>query len=157
MAIKRGLLGTPTPRTRTNASWLRPSAVVAFFFVVLLLPLVFFVARGLYLSESSNKSGGSFEQNVDWRQRLAVQHLKSFLSKEDVNVISANVKDLGPLSLDTFKRNNGSASWKVVGQENLGDTPVEAKSKETYGKQDSSRSKQGTLSGHYLLSVHVEY
>lgn len=46
---------------------------------------------------------------------------------QNVDVISANVKDLGPLSLDSFKRNNGSASWKVVGlgQENSDDASLE--------------------------------
>lgn len=44
---------------------------------------------------------------------------------QDIDIISANVKDLGPLSLDSFKNNNGSASWKVVGQENADDASVE--------------------------------
>lgn len=142
MAIKRGLLGTPSPRTKPNASCLS-SAIVAFF---LFFVIFFFVGPALLISspssELSEKSVGSVEQNVDWRQRLALQHLKSFLSKEDVNVISASVKDLGTLSLDSFKRNNGSASWKVVGEENFDDTSLEVKSKDTYGKQDTSKGKQ---------------
>lgn len=34
-----------------------------------------------------------------------------------IDVITANTNDLGPLSLDFFRKNNFSASWKVVGIE----------------------------------------
>jgi len=32
-----------------------------------------------------------------------------------IDVVKANTNDLGPLSLDSFIKNNLSASWKVVG------------------------------------------
>lgn len=34
-------------------------------------------------------------------------------------IIKASTDDLGPLSLDSFRKNNLSASWKFVGQVSL--------------------------------------
>lgn len=34
-----------------------------------------------------------------------------------IDVIKASTADLGPLSLDSLRKNNLSASWKFVGQE----------------------------------------
>lgn len=39
-----------------------------------------------------------------------------------MDVIKANTDDMGPLSLDSFRKNNFSASWKVDGQENVVDS-----------------------------------
>lgn len=36
-----------------------------------------------------------------------------------IDIITANTNDLGPLSLDFFRKNNFSASWKVVGVETV--------------------------------------
>ncbi|MCD7460776.1 hypothetical protein HAX54_044390 [Datura stramonium] len=36
-----------------------------------------------------------------------------------IDVIKASTDDLGPLSLDSFRKNNLSASWKFVGQETV--------------------------------------
>ncbi|KNA25929.1 hypothetical protein SOVF_002120 [Spinacia oleracea] len=148
MATKRGLLSPSVSRSRINApsssSCLSASSILPFFLLLLIFPLFFFVGRGLYVSSSSG-SGNSFDavkQDVDWRERLILQHLKPFFSKEDIDIISANVKDLGPLSLDSFKNNNGSASWKVVGQENADDASVEAKNIGTNMKQDKLKGKQ---------------
>ena len=44
---------------------------------------------------------------------------------QDIDVIVTNVKNSGQLSLDSFKRNNVSASWMVVGQENVDDPSFE--------------------------------
>lgn len=146
MATKRGLLSTTgisRSNSRINASSSLLS-IIPFILLLLVFPLFFFVARGLHVSSGSRNSFGAVEQNVDWRERLILQHLKPFFSKEDINVISANVKDLGPLSLDSFKRNNGSASFKVVGQENYGDASLEAKRIGTNVKQDKLKGKQDT-------------
>ncbi|XP_074263230.1 polygalacturonate 4-alpha-galacturonosyltransferase [Silene latifolia] len=137
MAVKRWLLGTSDSRSRNAAPSV--SAIVAFFLLLLILPLfVFFFAFSSGWSESSP---GSLKQNVHWRDRLDLQHLKSFLSKEDIDVILDSVKDLGPLSLDSFKQKNGSASWKIVGRESVGDNLLEV--------IESATVKQDTLSdGH---------
>lgn len=34
-----------------------------------------------------------------------------------IDIIKASTDDLGPLSLDSFRKNNLSASWRFVGQE----------------------------------------
>lgn len=150
MAMKRGLLSTSVPRSRTNVSCLSTSSIVVFFLLLFIFPLYFFVGRGLHVSSTSGSKNSfdSIKKNIDWRERLILQHLKPFFSKENVDVISANVKDLGPLSLDSFKRNNGSASWKVVGlgQENSDDASLEAKHVGSNVKQDKSKSKQDTTS-----------
>lgn len=36
-----------------------------------------------------------------------------------IDVIKASTDDLGPLSLDSFRKNNLSASWKFVGRETV--------------------------------------
>ncbi|XP_028123984.1 polygalacturonate 4-alpha-galacturonosyltransferase-like isoform X3 [Camellia sinensis] len=117
MAIKRGLSGAGIHRNRGGGSRF-PIAILVFF--SLLAPLIFFVGRGLYTSTSIDQSGslaGSSKEDVDWREKLALQHVKSLFSKEVFDVITANTNDLGPLSLDFFRKNNLSASWKVVGLE----------------------------------------
>lgn len=149
MAVKRGLLSTSIPRSRTTASSSSIStSIVAFFLLLVVFPLFFFVGRGLHVSSSSGSKipVGSVKQNVAWRERLILQHLKPFFSKEDINAISANLQDLGPLSLDSFKRYNGSASWKVVGQDNSDDASSEAKHTGTNVKQDKLKGKKDTSS-----------
>ena len=84
-------------------------------------------------------------QDVAWRERLATQHIKSLFSKEVIasvqdeqnkfvvlfikiflvdsklipmqviDVIIASTNDMGPYSLDSFRKSNLSASWRVVG------------------------------------------
>ncbi|OVA00168.1 Glycosyl transferase [Macleaya cordata] len=57
-------------------------------------------------------------QILDWRERLAMQHLKSLFSKEVIETITANTHDLGPWSLDNVRKNSLSSSWKVLDLEN---------------------------------------
>ncbi|XP_020218514.1 polygalacturonate 4-alpha-galacturonosyltransferase [Cajanus cajan] len=45
----------------------------------------------------------------------ALQDLKSLFPKEVLDVIVSNTNDMGPLSLESFLKNNLSASWRVVG------------------------------------------
>ncbi|KAK2650480.1 hypothetical protein Ddye_017969 [Dipteronia dyeriana] len=117
MAIRRGLLGTEINRKRGGGSRL-PILIVALF--TLLAPLVFFFGRGLDTTASideNNIPSDPSKQSVHWRETLALQYVKSLFSKEVIDVIAASTVDLGPLSLDTFTKNNMSASWKVVGLE----------------------------------------
>lgn len=39
-----------------------------------------------------------------------------------MDVIKANMDDFGLLSLESFRKNNLSASWKIVGQQTVADT-----------------------------------
>ncbi|KAL3738683.1 hypothetical protein ACJRO7_020116 [Eucalyptus globulus] len=48
---------------------------------------------------------------------MALQHLSSLFSKEVLDVITANIDDSNPLSLDSFRKSNMSASWKIDGSE----------------------------------------
>ncbi|KAJ9556360.1 hypothetical protein OSB04_010974 [Centaurea solstitialis] len=60
------------------------------------------------------------------------------INKEVIDVIKANTDDLGPLSLDSFRKNNLSVSWKVPGLENpIDDDSTSAEKKRiTIAKQE---------------------
>ncbi|KAL7238743.1 hypothetical protein ACSBR2_004775 [Camellia fascicularis] len=150
MAIKRGLSGAGIHRNRGGGSRF-PIAILVFF--SLLAPLIFFVGRGLYTSTSIDQSGslaGSSKEDVDWREKLALQHVKSLFSKEVFDVITANTNDLGPLSLDFFRKSNLSASWKVVGLETSAEnnaTSVEPNQIAANIKQENPTGKRDDSSG----------
>ncbi|XP_010469034.1 PREDICTED: polygalacturonate 4-alpha-galacturonosyltransferase [Camelina sativa] len=112
MALKRGLSGVN--RIRGSSGGSRSILVLLIFFCVF-APLVFFVGRGVYIDSSNDYSNASVKQNLDWRERLAMQSVRSLFSKEVLDVIATSTADLGPLSLDSFKKNNLSASWREVG------------------------------------------
>ncbi|CAA2992938.1 polygalacturonate 4-alpha-galacturonosyltransferase [Olea europaea subsp. europaea] len=145
MAIKRGLSGGIIHRKKSNGPHF--SVVV----LVLLSCLVFsilFVGSGLWSSSATdqiNFSTSSSKQDLRWRERLALQHLKSLFSREVMDVIKANTDDLGPLSLDSFRMNNLSSSWNFVGREiSAGKNTTSAQSKEVaaYTKRESSGGEQ---------------
>ncbi|KAI3829208.1 hypothetical protein L1987_03325 [Smallanthus sonchifolius] len=87
------------------------------------------------------------KQDVDWRAKLALQHIGSLFSKRVIDVIKANTDDLGPLSLDSFRKNNLSASWKFSGQEdviNNNSSPAE----ESTRKWTKTGKEEKILDGH---------
>ncbi|XP_027115028.1 polygalacturonate 4-alpha-galacturonosyltransferase-like [Coffea arabica] len=101
-----------------------PGAAILIFCLVVSPSFLFLVGRGIFYTSSTDQdkiSTSSRNQDLDWRERLALQHVKSLLTREVMDVIKANTNDLGPLSLDSFRKTNLSASWKFVGQE----TPAE--------------------------------
>lgn len=112
MAMKRGLSGASVHRNRGGGSGF-PLAILLFFAV--LVPFIFFVRRGLHATDRDDLSTDPIKQNVDWRERLALQNVKSLFTKKAMDVIASRTSDMGPLSLDIFKKNNLSASWKVIG------------------------------------------
>ncbi|ESQ43971.1 hypothetical protein EUTSA_v10005820mg [Eutrema salsugineum] len=112
MALKRGLSGVH--RIRGGGGGSRSVLVLLVFFCVF-APLVFFVGRGVYIDSSNDYSNASVKQNLDWRERLAMQSFRSLFSKEVLDVITTSTADLGPFSLDSFKKNNLSASWRRTG------------------------------------------
>lgn len=61
----------------------------------------------------------SSKQIVDRREQLAVQRLKSVLTKEVIDSISISRDDLEPWSLDLFRRNHASSSWQVDDKNNV--------------------------------------
>ncbi|KAL1219190.1 Polygalacturonate 4-alpha-galacturonosyltransferase [Cardamine amara subsp. amara] len=112
MALKRGLSGVNRIRGSSGGS---RSLIVLLIFFCVFAPLVFFVGRGVYIDSSNDYSNASVKQNLDWRERLAMQSVRSLFSKEVLDVITTSTADLGPLSLDSFKKNNLSASWRGIG------------------------------------------
>ncbi|XP_024028252.1 polygalacturonate 4-alpha-galacturonosyltransferase isoform X2 [Morus notabilis] len=114
MASKRGPPSAGVHRPRGGGRSRFPLAI-AVLFSLLLAPLIFFVGRGFYTSSHDNDLPGPGKQGAAWRERLAMQHIKSIFSKEVIDVIIASTNDMGPYSLDSFRKNNLSASWKVVG------------------------------------------
>ncbi|XP_052490710.1 polygalacturonate 4-alpha-galacturonosyltransferase isoform X2 [Gossypium raimondii] len=111
MALKRGLSSVGVHRNRSSGSRF-PIVILVLFSV--LAPLVFFVGRGLYKSDQNNVQSGYTKQTVDWRERLALQSIKNLFTKEVIDVVTTSTADLGPLSLDSFRKGNLSASWEVV-------------------------------------------
>ncbi|XP_022757136.1 polygalacturonate 4-alpha-galacturonosyltransferase-like isoform X1 [Durio zibethinus] len=144
MALKRGLSSVGVHRNRSCGSRL-PIAILVFFSV--LAPLVFFVGRGLYISDQSSVQSDFSKQNVDWRERLALQSIKNLLTKEVIDVVTTSTADLGPLSLDSFRKGNLSASWKAIGVETSveDDATSQSNQKGTDLKQEMSQVKEGKL------------
>ncbi|KAE8685098.1 Polygalacturonate 4-alpha-galacturonosyltransferase [Hibiscus syriacus] len=140
MALKRGLSSVGVHRNRSSGSRF-PIVILVLFSV--LFPLVFFVGRGLYISDQNDVQSGYTKQNVDWRERLALQSIRNLFTKEVIDVVTTSTADLGPLSLDSFRKGNLSASWKVVDVE----TSVEndGTSQATNSKQEMSQIKEGRL------------
>ncbi|MFS8027198.1 putative polygalacturonate 4-alpha-galacturonosyltransferase [Helianthus anomalus] len=83
MGIKRGGSSLGVHRNRGGGGSRFP--VLAVVLVVVLAPMVFFIGRGIYSSESIDQNDSSKHQelqDVDWRTKLALQHVKSLFSKE---------------------------------------------------------------------------
>ncbi|XP_076950326.1 polygalacturonate 4-alpha-galacturonosyltransferase-like [Bidens hawaiensis] len=134
MAIKRGGSGVYY-RTRGGGGGNR-FPVVTLVLILVLVPMVFFIGRGIYSNQNDSISKHQELQDVDWRTKLALEHVKSLFSKEVIDVIKANTEDMGLLSLDSFRKNNFSASWKFDGQENVVDS---------VNIQETTIAKQDTL------------
>ncbi|PWA68202.1 galacturonosyltransferase 1 [Artemisia annua] len=101
-----------------SGSWV---SVLLVLVVLVLLPVGFFFGVGMYSNkvDGNDMSTSISKQDVDWRAKLAFQHVRSLFSKKVIDIIKANTEDLGPLSLDSFRKSNLSASWKFSGQENV--------------------------------------
>ncbi|KAJ6686155.1 GALACTURONOSYLTRANSFERASE 4-RELATED [Salix purpurea] len=131
MALKRGLSISGMNKNRRGGS--RLTIVVVIFFCVL-SPLIFFVGRGLYITSSSTNqnlnAAGSGKQQLNWRERLALQHVKSIFSKEVIDVITSSTADLGPLNNTSVEDNAAS----------------EANQKATVFKHESPKGRDGNIS-----------
>ncbi|KAI9182321.1 hypothetical protein LWI28_024183 [Acer negundo] len=154
MAIRRGLLFTEINRKRGGGSRL-PILIVVLF--TLLAPLVFFFGRGFHTTASideNNIPSDSAKQSVHWRETLALQYVKSLFSKEVIDVIASSTVDLGPLSLDTFRKNNMSASWKVNGLETSVDNNAISEPNQTAA--DARKETPGGKGDKYLADDHSQ-
>ncbi|CAA3007668.1 polygalacturonate 4-alpha-galacturonosyltransferase [Olea europaea subsp. europaea] len=149
MTIRRGETGVGVLSSRTSGSCFPIAALIVLAFLV----FSFFVFGSGFSSSAFsdiNDSVSSFnKQDLNWRERMALQHVKSLFSKEVMDVIKSNMDDLGPLSLESFRKNNLSASWKIVGQQTVADTnAVAAKSTEEAAndKQETSKGDHSSFS-----------
>ncbi|KAK4794531.1 hypothetical protein SAY86_012525 [Trapa natans] len=139
MALKRGHSNVGVQRSIVNGSWL-PLAVLVFFCVI--LPFLFFFGPGILLGANGN-SDGLGKENIDWRERMAAQHLKSLISKEVIDVIAAATDDSNPFNIDTFRKSNLSASWRIVGPDSLTENNSILDTSQSHGdnKQELPRSR----------------
>ncbi|XP_038974612.1 polygalacturonate 4-alpha-galacturonosyltransferase-like isoform X2 [Phoenix dactylifera] len=95
-------------------------AVLHLLLLSFLSPLFFLAARGIRTSVVADWKGIlhiSSKPIVDWREQLAMQHMKSIFTKEVIDIISATRHDLGPWSLDSARKNYVSSSWRIGGQD----------------------------------------
>ncbi|GAB2290886.1 Polygalacturonate 4-alpha-galacturonosyltransferase [Dionaea muscipula] len=139
-------------RSRISGSW-SSKTITALLVIVVLTPLVFFVGRGFLVPYAvpgkSEDSPDGNKQDADWRERLVLQNLKSLLSKEVIDVIVANTNDLGPLSLDSFRKNNLSASWRVVEKEHSNHTSMEVTKGTAHAKEPPRMKKDNASENHF--------
>ncbi|XP_071691136.1 polygalacturonate 4-alpha-galacturonosyltransferase-like [Rutidosis leptorrhynchoides] len=155
MGIKRGNAITGGRRNNGGGggSWM--SVVILVLFLVL-APLCVFFGRGMYSTTSidENDFSTSFtKEDVDWRAKLALQNVRSLFTKKVFEVIKANTDDLGPLSLDSLRKNL-SASWKISGQENVIDNnSVPTQIVESNVKRTPTSKQEKVIDGGHFESV----
>nr|KAJ0190738.1 hypothetical protein LSAT_V11C800426770 [Lactuca sativa] len=110
--------------------------------ILVLAPMVFFVGREIYSADSIDQNDSSISNN----KQIGEPNLLCNTSNLFSQLRQANRDDLGPLSLDSFRKQNFSASWKFSGQENVIDISLSSSDimwqlitkKTPKGKQDSS-------------------
>ncbi|XP_027335868.1 polygalacturonate 4-alpha-galacturonosyltransferase-like isoform X1 [Abrus precatorius] len=120
--------------------------VFGFVLLCVLAPVVFFL--GLmkllvyyyqdYISDIPSK------QVTKSREWQTLQDLKSLFSKEVLDIVVSSTNDMGPLSLDNFRKNL-SASWRVVGLE-TSNTRYELNQPTTHVRQEKAKVKEGRSS-----------
>ncbi|KAL5565403.1 hypothetical protein UlMin_028567 [Ulmus minor] len=144
---KREQFGAGVHRNRGGGGSRFPIAILVFF-VLMLAPLVFFVGRGLHIANHHDDTlSVTGTKNGDWRERLAMQHLKSLFTKEVIDVIAESTNDMGSFSLDSFRKNNLSASWKVVDVDSSVTTSSEINQTASDVKQETPKIKRDSGSG----------
>ncbi|XP_062090179.1 polygalacturonate 4-alpha-galacturonosyltransferase isoform X1 [Humulus lupulus] len=153
MASRRGTPAAAALRGRGGAGSRFPFVILVFF-AMLLAPLIFFFGRGLHTSSYDNDVLPIPEkQGVGWRERVATQHLKYLFSKEVIDVIINSTKETGPYSLDSFRKNNLSASWKFVGVDASIVTNSEVNQTAPEFRQERPKISRNNSSDHYSQST----
>ncbi|KAK7340150.1 hypothetical protein VNO77_20844 [Canavalia gladiata] len=119
--------------------------LLAFLLLCLLASLLFFFAN---TSDRDDNSAVTSKQGFTLREWQALQDLKSFFSKEALDVIASSTNDMGPLSLERFRKNNLSASWRVAGLKTSNDT-YQLNQPASHERQEQKKGKEGRFSvGH---------
>ncbi|CAH9096952.1 unnamed protein product [Cuscuta europaea] len=129
--------------------------VMALVFCSCICSFIFLLGRGLCASAAIDKNHFSStpdHMELDWRERLALQHIKPVLTREALSIIQTSIHDLGPLSVDSLRKNNLSASWKFFGQagsaKNTSTSPegrMISTRKTSFMMQETSRRKDKSL------------
>uniref|UniRef100_A0A6N2N8I6 Uncharacterized protein n=1 Tax=Salix viminalis TaxID=40686 RepID=A0A6N2N8I6_SALVM len=130
MALKRGLSSSGANKNRSGGGGSSLPILLVIFFCVL-SPLIFFVGRGLNITSSPADQNNENDNAVG-------------SGKQVIDVITSSTADLGPLSLDSFRKNKLSASWKVIGGETLVDNKAASETNQTATvvKQEASKGKE---------------
>ncbi|XP_027335870.1 polygalacturonate 4-alpha-galacturonosyltransferase-like isoform X3 [Abrus precatorius] len=118
--------------------------VFGFVLLCVLAPVVFFLGRGLYPADQDYISDIPSKQVTKSREWQTLQDLKSLFSKEVLDIVVSSTNDMGPLSLDNFRKNL-SASWRVVGLE-TSNTRYELNQPTTHVRQEKAKVKEGRSS-----------
>ncbi|KAK7374167.1 hypothetical protein VNO80_07593 [Phaseolus coccineus] len=123
--------------------------LLAFLLLCLLAPLLFFSASPLHtFHDQGGNSAVTSRKVARFREWQSLQDLKSLFSKEVLDVIVSNTNDDGPLSLESFRKNNLSASWRVVGSKASNATNQVNEPANNVG-QEKQKGKEGRFSvGH---------
>ncbi|KAG4393121.1 hypothetical protein GLYMA_03G019700v4 [Glycine max] len=118
--------------------------LLGFVLLCVLAPFFFFLSRRLYAAPDQDYiSAVPSKQVRKWREWQALQDLKSLFSEEVLDVIVSSTNDLGPFSLDNFRKNL-SASWRVgLGNSNA---EHELNQQTTHVRQEKPEVKEGRSS-----------
>ncbi|KAM0945560.1 putative polygalacturonate 4-alpha-galacturonosyltransferase [Dioscorea sansibarensis] len=106
---------------RARSGGFRPSVILLLLFSFL-AALAFIAARSARTMwgsgirvERKGVMDVSNKKVLDWREQLALESMKSVLTEEVIDSISTSKNELGPWSLDLFRRNHVSSSWIIEG------------------------------------------
>ncbi|XP_057757007.1 polygalacturonate 4-alpha-galacturonosyltransferase-like isoform X2 [Arachis stenosperma] len=130
--------------------------LLAFLLICLLAPLLFFFffSRGLHNAPDQDvMSTVPSKQVAKWTEWQTLQDLKLYFSKEALDVIVSSTDDLGPLSLENFKKNNLLPSWRITGLKTSNATYEEKQ--EAKERRSSVGLDQWTLSPVHLSRRHL--
>ncbi|KAL1322097.1 hypothetical protein HN51_067024 [Arachis hypogaea] len=121
--------------------------LLAFLLICLLAPLLFFFfSRGLHNAPDQDvMSTVPSKQVAKWTEWQTLQDLKLYFSKEALDVIVSSTDDLGPLSLENFKKSNLLPSWRITGLKTSNAT-YELNQPTTHGVQEKQEAKEGRSS-----------
>ncbi|KAJ4783813.1 Hexosyltransferase [Rhynchospora pubera] len=126
-------------RSRIGSSAIPPYLLLLFLFV--LAPSLFLLGRnGVHARiHPDEKPANDNRKTMDWREKLAIKHLKSSLTKEVVE----SIRDSEPWSLDNFRKHL-PVSWKIDGvddaQQNSSTViDVDANAKNAHDKLDNPK------------------
>ncbi|CAL0318311.1 unnamed protein product [Lupinus luteus] len=134
MALKRGI------SFEKNRSKGFHFSVLLFVLLFVLASVVFFFGPRLYATaDQGDISAVPKKQVANWRE------WQSLFSQEVLDVIVSITNDMGPLSLDNFRKNNLSASWRVAGSEPSNAT-YELNQLTTPARKEKTKAREGKFS-----------